>query len=51
MMILTVIQTSLDPDRVATRARRRKPIAQRIGEMSQNRIAEGDMPHFVDRDQ
>jgi hypothetical protein len=51
MMILTVIQTSPDPERVATRARRRTSIAERIGAMSQNRIIEGDIPHFVDHDQ
>lgn len=31
MVTLTVIQTSPDPERVATRARRRTPIAERIG--------------------
>jgi hypothetical protein len=31
MMTLAVIQTSPDPEQVATRARRRTPIAERIG--------------------
>jgi hypothetical protein len=38
MTNLTVIQTSLDPEQGAGRARRRPSIAARIGSMGQNRI-------------
>jgi hypothetical protein len=38
MMSLTVIQTSLDAEQGAARARRRPSIAARIGSMGQNRI-------------
>jgi Na+/H+ antiporter NhaA len=38
MTNLTVIQTSLDPEQVAARARRRPSIAARIAAMGQNRI-------------